>query len=185
MRVTGKRKQNLKLQTLELISAAGNLKRIKRAGWLRKCGITSDCESVADHSFGVVLLGTLIGIEMNLDYAKVARMCLIHDLAESVIGDRTPEDKKSAKAHRLEEDRVMRDLLGDLPPKTRSVLLEDWKELVKSNTKEALLTWQIDKLEMALQAKDYMRMGYNKENLKEFVEQTFSDEVLISILKSY
>lgn len=154
----------------DLIVAAGQLKIIKRSGWLRKVGITSDRESVADHSFRMAIIGMERGLEMGLDSSKIVRMCLIHDLAESVLGDRMPEEKKSAITHRQDEDRILQELLGTLRSKSKKVLLADWSELLESKTKEAKLVWRIDKLEMALQARDYERMGYDRKKLFEFTK---------------
>jgi putative hydrolases of HD superfamily len=154
----------------DLIDAAGLLKRVKRTGWLKKAGITSDRESVADHSFRMAIIALIIGFEMQVDAAKLVRMCLIHDLAESATGDKMPEEKESSEAHRRTEDRVIRGILGQLPKRSRTVLEGDWNELFETSTPEAKLAWQIDKLEMLLQAEDYMRMGYDKKKLSEFTK---------------
>ena len=65
------------------------------------------------------------------------RMCLIHDIAESEIGDLMPEEKVSENQHRKEEERVARSLFESVPPKSRRIFLSDWKELVKRKTAEA------------------------------------------------
>ncbi len=170
--------------SLDLIKSAGLLKKVKRAGWVKKAGITQDCESVADHSYRMAVVAMRLGLEQDLDAAKLVRMCLIHDLAESLVGDKMPEEKKSFKAHREEEDKVIRRMLENLPRKSGSVLLKDWQELLVSKTKEARLAWQIDKLEMTLQAEDYIRMGYDRKKLLEFRQKHF-DQTLMKMLESY
>jgi putative hydrolase of HD superfamily len=166
-----------------LVTASGLLKRLKRTGWLKKAGISSDRESVADHSYRMAIIALRLGLEMEeIDSWKLVRMCLIHDLAEAVMGDILPEEKESVSSHRQEEDKINRRILEKLPPKSRSVLLEDWKELMASKTKEAKLTWQIDKLEMVLQANDYIRMGYDKERLQEFVSTKIDKRLMKVIL---
>ena len=170
--------------SLDLIKSAGLLKKVKRAGWVKKAGITQECESVADHSYRMAIIAMRLGLEQDLDVAKLVRMCLIHDLGESLIGDKMPEEKKSSKAHREEEDKVMRRMLENLPRKSGSVLLKDWHELLNSKTKEARLAWQIDKLEMTLQAEDYIRMGYDRKVLSEFRQKHF-DQTLLKMLESY
>lgn len=169
----------------ELIEAAGKLKAIKRSGWIKKAGIARDCESVADHSFRMSLLGLYFGIELDLDSSKIVRMCLIHDLAESQIGDKMPEEKSSEADHRIEEDQVMRKILGSLPEKIQSVLISDWQELFKSKTKEAKLVWQMDKLEMYFQSQDYEKMGYDKKYLLQFQKIEVTDPSLKSGLRLY
>jgi putative hydrolase of HD superfamily len=172
---------NKQLHHPDLIRASGLLKRVKRRGWLKKAGITSDRESVADHSFRMAIIAMIVGLELQIDSAKLVRMCLIHDLAESVIGDKMPQEKESFAAHRRNEDKIMRNILSKLPEKSRSVLLRDWKELLDAKTRESSLAWQIDKLEMMLQAKEYMRMGYEKQKLLEFTKTKF-DKRLIKML---
>ena len=170
--------------SLDLIKSAGLLKKVKRAGWVKKAGITQECESVADHSYRMAIIAMRLGLEQDLDVAKLVRMCLIHDLSESLLGDKMPEEKKSFRAHREEEDKVMRRMLENLPRKSGSVLLKDWQELLVSKTKEARLAWQIDKLEMTLQAEDYIRMGYDRKKLSEFRQKHF-DQILVKMLESY
>lgn len=152
----------------ELVKAAGALKLVKRTGWLKKVGITSDRESAADHSFRMAVMGLEQGLELGLDSSKIVRMCLIHDLAESAIGDRLPEEKYSQSWHRNEEDKVMHELFANLTGHASKILLNDWLELLESKTAEAKLVWKIDKMEMALQARDYETMGYDREKLAEF-----------------
>jgi putative hydrolases of HD superfamily len=151
-----------------LSDSAGKLKKVKRSGWIRKVGITRDCESVADHSYRLAILGLFFGTEFEMDSAKVVRMCLIHDLAESEIGDLTPSDKPSAKAHRTMEDHVMQKIISSLPARTRSIVSADWKELLESRSAEARLVWELDKFEMFLQSKEYEKHGYDRDKLREF-----------------
>ena len=153
--------------TIELIRAAGALKSIKRSGWIKKAGI-EDAESVADHSFRVAFLAMLIGLELPLDSAKLIRMSLLHDLAEASIGDKMPEEKESERSHRREEDRIVKPLLSHLPKNSRTTLLSDWQDLIMSKSPEAKLTWDIDKLEMVLQGRDYIRAGHDRRKLREF-----------------
>jgi putative hydrolases of HD superfamily len=167
----------------ELFRAAGVLKTIKRKGWI-KAGITGQ-ESVADHSYRMAIIGAFLSEETKLDPAKIIRMCLIHDLAESDIGDLTPEEKISEKAHRLEEDRAFREIVSSLPDKERKVFLRDWAELLEMRTRESKLVWQIDKLEMGLTMKDYLRAGGNKAKLAEFNPSSHLSKELKSILEEY
>jgi putative hydrolases of HD superfamily len=167
----------------ELFRAAGILKTVQRKGWT-KAGIT-DQESVADHSFRMAIIGAYLSEESKLDSAKVIRMCLIHDLAESVIGDLTPEEKVSEETHRKEEDRVNHAIFSSLSDRERKEFLLDWQELLEMRTREAKLVWQIDKLEMGLTMKDYIRKGGNKEKLSEFNPSSHLTKELRSILEDY
>jgi putative hydrolase of HD superfamily len=154
----------------DLLEAAGLLKRVKRSGWLKKAGITFDRESVADHSYRMAIIALLVGTEFQIDAWKLVRMCLVHDIAESVLGDRMPEEKKSLLSHRQEENRVVHEILKKLPSRSETILERDWSELLESKTLEAKLARKIDRLEMVLQARDYMRMGYQKKSLAQFTK---------------
>jgi 5'-deoxynucleotidase YfbR-like HD superfamily hydrolase len=65
----------------EVLQAAGRLKTLKRAGWVR-VGLPEP-ESVADHSFRVALLAVLFGPRLGLNGEKLVRLALLHDLAEA------------------------------------------------------------------------------------------------------
>jgi putative hydrolases of HD superfamily len=166
-----------------LFKSAGILKTISRKGWV-KAGISNQ-ESVADHCFRMAIIGIFLSEEAALNSAKVVRMCLIHDLAESVIGDLTPEEKVSEEAHRKDEDKICRGIFDTLPQKEKEMFLRDWSELLEGKTPEAKLVWQIDKLEMGLTMKDYLRSGGHKTKLAEFNPASYLSEELKTILNEY
>lgn len=87
-------------QAIDFLSVAQNLKLNKRMGWVR-CGI-SEPESVADHQYRMSLFA-LTATCTNLDTNKLMRLSLVHDLAESIVGDITPHDGVSPEEkHRRE-----------------------------------------------------------------------------------
>ncbi|MHB8567014.1 MAG: HD domain-containing protein [Nitrososphaerales archaeon] len=169
----------------ELIRASGKLKRVKRTGWYRKAGI-KHCESVADHSFRTAILAAYFAEELGLDSGKAARMSLVHDLAEAALGDKMPEEKSSAGAHRLQERRVLLGILKRLPSKKSSVrFVKDVKELFESRSQEARLVWEVDKFEMGAQQREYLKMGYDNRKLSQFSGNIRLQAYLQSMLESY
>ena len=79
------------------------LKDIDRAGWVR-AGV-SNPESVAAHSWGMAILALRLCPD-HLDLSKVLQLCLVHDVAEIVVGDLTPHDSiKGQEKHDLERER--------------------------------------------------------------------------------
>jgi len=66
------------------------LKNIPRQGWKDKLDM-DDVESVADHSYSTAIMSMVLSDLEGLDTEKIIRMALLHDLAESVIGDITPD----------------------------------------------------------------------------------------------
>lgn len=131
------------------------LKQLYRQGWLRRGIRPEQCESVAEHTFGVALL-TLILVDSyfpELDREKALRMALLHDLGEVYAGDLTPADRvPSGEKRRRERSSVVR-VLGALDRGEEYIAL--WEEYERGDTPEARLIRQVDRLEMGLQAYVY------------------------------
>src|SRR5687768_11301683 len=98
--------------------AAIALKSVKRAGWVAKAGI-SDAESVADHSFSMCAIGMALADAMKLDAEKVIKMIVLHDLAESAVGDYMP-GQVAIKEKVAAEERAMTKILACLPADVQS-----------------------------------------------------------------
>lgn len=160
---------------LSLLDHANDLKQLPRTGWLL-AGVATP-ESVADHSFAVAVLALFLaelvnedwaaeGLEEPLDVGEVARLALLHDLAESVLTDlplRSAELLGVAVKHEAEERAIER-LLADLP--RGADYAARWRTYDAASTPEARLVKDADKLEMAHQARRYERRGH--ANLGEF-----------------
>jgi Predicted hydrolases of HD superfamily len=71
---------------LDFFKNALNLKNISRQGWIDKLSMEHP-ESVADHSYSMAIMGMVISDLENYDSEKMLKMILLHDLAESKIGD--------------------------------------------------------------------------------------------------
>ena len=89
--------------TLKFFKAAANLKTVQRQGWIKKLSITNP-ESVADHSYSMALMSMVISDSEHYNSEKVLKMVLLHDLAESEIGDFTPEQIKKEHKDRIENN---------------------------------------------------------------------------------
>ena len=74
---------------LEFFKTAANLKKISRQGWIDRLSMKNP-ESVADHSYSMAIMGMLISDLKHYNSEKILKMILLHDLAESKIGDYTP-----------------------------------------------------------------------------------------------
>lgn len=160
-----------KNQLLNLVSffrIVCNLKAIKRSGWIHKSNITSP-ESVADHSYSMCMMSMILAEIMNLDSGYIMKMVIIHDLAESMVGDHMP-DNKSSEEKQLLEDKAMKKIISKLPNSLRKNYLDIWNEYNDNITVNAKFVHNMDKLEMALQAKEYEFEGYPKEVLQPFIK---------------
>ncbi|MCV0430081.1 HD family hydrolase [Nitrosopumilus sp.] len=134
---------------------AVNLKDIQRQGWIEKLSIHNP-ESVADHSYSMAIMGMVLSDMENMNSEKVLKMILLHDLAESIIGDFTPEQIISNVKKELEEKTFLK-ILDDLPNSLKAQYRDIWNEFQNHNTEESKFVHQIDRLEMALQAKTYQK----------------------------
>jgi len=95
-------------------------------------------------------------------------------LAESKIGDYTPEQLSKEKKNELENN-AFNEIIKNLPDLIKSQYLQIWQEYQENTTIESKLVHQIDKLEMALQAKIYKKDGHSQEKLEYFFESAKID----------
>ena len=147
----------LKEALIGFYKAVLKLKNLKRSGWLR-LGVREP-ESVAAHSYAVTLLSILIADLRGLDAAEVARMALIHDLPEAVIGDLTPDQKRAVEKISSKELGVIESLAKALPKEISSRYLQAWRKYSEKVDEAARLVRDVDKLEMGLQAIEYIKSG--------------------------
>jgi putative hydrolases of HD superfamily len=151
---------------LDFFNTAANLKKISRQGWIDKLTIDNP-ESVADHTFSMAIIGMIFSDLENCNTEKILKMILLHDLAESIIGDLTT--KQIAKEQKtIVENSTMKKILNNLPISLKKQYLILWNEYQANNSKEANIIHQLDKIEMALQAKIYSTEGHKKEKLESF-----------------
>ena len=142
------------------------LKSIKRAGWVSKVGV-SDPESVADHSYSMCLVSMILSDMLELETEKILKMAILHDLAESIIGDYLPNEIGRKPKRDLERN-AMELILQSIPRLIRLKYKKIWEEYVQNKTQAAKFVHMVDKLELALQAKQYER-DYPKALLAQFL----------------
>ena len=151
---------------LNFFNTAANLKKISRQGWIDKLSIDKP-ESVADHTFSMAIMGMIFSDLENHNTEKILKIILLHDLAESITGDMTPE-QISKEEKTVLENNIIKKILSDLPPALQKQYCVLWEEYQLNNSKEAKIVHQLDRLEMALQAKIYSNEGHSKEKLNSF-----------------
>jgi putative hydrolase of HD superfamily len=162
-------KKKMDMNLLNLVGffeTVGKLKATARSGWV-EAGIQKT-ESVADHIFRTAIICMIYSDLEGLDELKVLRMALIHDLPEAITGDLTP--LKKTRGSKKKENETMNQILSLLPEEHRKKYLTTWKEYQTGKTREAKAVRQIDKLEMALQAKEYENARLTRQDLKRFMD---------------
>ncbi len=163
------------------------LKKLPRSGWRIKVGLNNS-ESVAEHSYMMSVMAMVLSDLKSLDSEKVIKMSILHDWAESKIGDFMPDEIGYDKKSEL-ENYAMTEILESLPQSIQANYKKMWNEFLVRETPEARLVHELDRLEMALQAKIYEK-EVDPERVKPFiisaVEQIIDPDlkkILVDILK--
>jgi len=138
---------------IELMQFLDRLAALPRTGWLLR-GVASP-ESIAEHSFGVCVVATLLVDDlrargMTVDGERVLRMALVHDAAEVFTGDIPMPAKTDKLDVALEEAEAM--LLARVLPSAQLAL---WQEAEAGTTLEARIVKAADKVQMLVKALTY------------------------------
>lgn len=154
---------------LSFFRLIGQLKLTRRAGWVH-CAVHQP-ESVLDHT-GRVALMALSLCPPGLSSERAIKLSLVHDLAESLVGDITPRDNVSKSEKHARELAAMEHIRDDClrdSPLGRQVF-ELWLEYEEGTSSEALFVKELDKLEMIIQADEYERQQH--KTLDDFFDST-------------
>jgi len=163
----------------------GKSKKILRSGWIREK--VKDPESVAEHSFRVSVLAMIVADKLGLDKEKLIQMAILHDLGELVTGDlvwsrgKIIDLKKRQDKEELEK-RGIKKIFGLIGKEEQYTEL--YSEMIERKTEEAKFFWQLDKLEMAVQALEYEKS--DAKNLSEFfinADLQISSDFLKKVMK--
>ena len=149
----------------------GKLKDTQRTGWIVE-GV-KDPESVSDHLFRTAMAVLVLGkSRKDLDLNKCLKMALIHDIAESQIGDVLVDWKVKNHGEKMkrigqkgihgitQQEKEMKEREG--MEKMASFLGENgkeifdlWNEYEQRKTKESIFVKSVELFEMFLQAWEY------------------------------
>ena|SRR3989344_6810366 len=177
---------------LDFFKTVGLSKRLLRTGWV-KVGKIENPESIAEHSFrcGVLAMVFSDKLGVSLDKNKLIKMSLLHDLGALVTGDIITErggilDIKKRDDKEKEEQKGIREIFEKIGVGDEYAGI--FEEMLERVTPEAKVFWELDKLEMALQALEYEKE--QGKNLDEFfetaslhVKEPLLQEIFNSILK--
>jgi putative hydrolase of HD superfamily len=150
----------------KLLDAVYKLKKLKRTGW-EMVGIQNG-ESVAEHSYAIIILALMYAEEFGCEKDKLVKMALIHDLGESRIGDLVTDIGNTEVLSKAEKEKIETEAVKDLVEGNQE-LVKLYLEFIEGNTKEARILSQLDKYEMMLQAFEYEKAGdVSNEKIQEF-----------------
>jgi putative hydrolase of HD superfamily len=133
---------------LDFLRAAEALKTQTRSGYTS----AGRAESVADHTWRLCLMAVVLADQFTgIDFARLIRICIVHDLGEAIGGD-VPAVNQSTDAPKSDRERAdLLTLLAPLPANLRDDLTGLWDEYEAAATPEAKLAKALDKLETILQ----------------------------------
>lgn len=135
------------------LSLLGRLKHLPRKGWTYYP--IPEVETVACHMYRMALSAFLLPHD-QVDVYRVMRICLVHDIGESIIGDITPRDQVAPQTKREQEDSAVRQIASLLPSTwAQEELYSLFREYETGTSAEAVLARDLDKYDMVLQALEY------------------------------
>ena len=172
------------------------LKRLERTGWTLR-GLPNGTESVASHSFGVCVTAMLLADEarargLKVDCERVLRMALLHDWAETRVGDmpRTATGYFGADARKSAETLAFADIVdgvGSAESEYRA-LYEDYEQ---RGSVEARLVKAADVIDLLVQAYALERSGakgldefWQVAQQPDFQLPEVADEIVNEVLRS-
>ena len=133
---------------LAFVRATERLKNVTRSAWSSE----GRAESVAEHSWRLCLMAmTLHPAFPEVDFARLIRICIVHDLGEAIGGD-IPAPQQAARGPKAGTERAdLLTLVEPLPPAQRDEVVALWDEYEAAATPEARLAKALDKLETIMQ----------------------------------
>ncbi|MFF8369283.1 HD family hydrolase [Streptomyces lydicus] len=133
----------------------GMLKRAKRSGWWI-AGV-KDPESIAEHSFRVGIIGSVLAMMEGADPGKVSLMCLFHDTQETRVGDIPHIGRRYLEA--ATNEKVTADQVSAAHPAVASGVQRIVDEYENGDALEVVVAHDADKLECLVQAVEYREQG--------------------------
>ncbi|MFI9186850.1 HD family hydrolase [Streptomyces goshikiensis] len=134
----------------------GVLKNARRTGWWFTGNNAP--ESIAEHSFRVGIIGSVLAMMEGADAGKVALMCLFHDTQETRLGDIPHIGRRYIET--ASNQSVTADQVSAAHPSVKSGVQRVVDEYESGSSLEVLVAHDADKLECLVQAVEYRSQGY-------------------------
>jgi len=133
---------------LSFIRAAEQLKNVLRSAHTS----AGRHESTAEHTWRLCLLAMAFEDRLGgLDFARLLKICVIHDLGEAFGGDVPAVERQTVPDKPERERRDLLRLLAPLSPRQQGEFLALWEEYENAATPEALAVKALDKIETIIQ----------------------------------
>lgn len=96
------------------------LQHTKRTGWVLRD--VNDCESISGHMYRMSMMTFLLDGTEGLNQIRCMELALVHDLAESLVGDITPFCGVSKDDKRALEFKAMEDICKLIEPRGKRIM---------------------------------------------------------------
>ena len=122
-------------------------------------------ESVAEHSWRITMMAFFLRDEFkDVDFDKVIKMCLIHDIGEVFTGDIPSFNKTGADESR--EESLLTNWVNSLPEPYKTEMTELYAEMDARETTEARIYKALDNLEAVI--------SHNESDLSTWIEKEYT-----------
>ncbi|MGP9818712.1 HD domain-containing protein [Salinarimonas sp. NSM] len=135
---------------LDFLALAERLKTELRHSWLSD----GRRESVAEHTWMMALMALSLGsrLEHPVDVARALELVVVHDIAETEVGDIPSFEKSARKDAKMQaEAAAMERICARLPADLGARIGAAWREFEDGATPEALFARALDHLEVQFQ----------------------------------
>lgn len=161
---------------------ATRLKDMLRQGAVQWNVSKDRLESIAEHTFGCMILAISLKSELKVDVNldRVLEMLTIHELEELSIGDVTPLDDIDKKTLKLKARQAVSEMVSPLKRGDKLLALTD--EYNAAETPDAKFAKAVDKLECVLEFKKYQDLG--QVSLEHLTEPMLKNKLLKAYVDS-
>jgi len=159
-----------RFKVLDFMLLIGKLKTTQRAGWVQR-GVPNP-ESVSDHMYRMAAVALLADKHTGLDKNKCIKMALVHDMAECIVGDLTPQDGVSKTEKHLREKAAMNHIQSLLDSEVGNEMYQLWEEYESQTSEDAKFVKDLDMFDMIVQAYEYETMHDRPQQLSDFFHST-------------
>lgn len=156
--------QNARPEYLGIYKEFGKLKEIIRQGWVKRKVNPDFNESDATHSLQMLALASvcfrLYPLE-HLDKQKVYEMIIIHEIAETIVGDiveNSDEHLTKSEKERIAVHKIFANL------QYKDYFINLWEEFESRKSEEAKFVYELDKLDPVLKAR-YLDKELGRDDL--------------------
>ncbi|MBD3156881.1 HD domain-containing protein [Candidatus Peregrinibacteria bacterium] len=164
----------------------GMLKKIYHNG-PQAAGVKTP-DTVAEHVYRASVIGFVLGEMEGVSGEKVATTVLFHDNPESRIGDHNKIAQRYINREESEK-KVLHEQMNFLPDAIAQKITAYWNAQQEKTTTVGKLAYEADLIETALQAKEYLDLGYPTEgwirNVKEKVRSKSGKQLLEAMDKKH